>query len=247
MSRETDNLLLATLSAGMLGIGDRIGAEDKENLLHAVRADGMIIKPDTPLVPIDSMYVADPKQPMVAAAHTDHGALRNSYVFSYGRGSEAARATFTPAEVGVTRDAYVYDARSRSARRLAPSDAVSLVLAPTESAYLVVAPVSRAGIALFGDADKFVPDGRKRIAALRDEPERLTATVIFAPQEHSVRLFGYATRQPTITAQEGAVGEVTFDRRTGRFEVPVSPGAKQAQASPGGDPVRTAIVSFANR
>lgn len=247
MSRETDNLLLATLSAGMVGIGDRIGAEDKENLLHAVRADGVIIKPDTPLLPIDAVYVAGSTQPMVAAAHTAHGALRSSYVFSYGRGSEAARAAFTLAEVGVMRDAYVYDTRSRGARRLAASDAVSLVLAPTESAYFVVTPVSRAGIALFGDVDKFVPDGRKRIAALSDEPGRLTASVIFAPQEHSVRLFGYATRQPTIMAREGAVGEVTFDRRTGRFEVSVSPGAKQAQASPGGDPVRTAIVSLANR
>jgi len=65
-----------------------------------------------------------------------------------------------------------------------------------------VAAVSRAGIALLGDEGKFVPDGRKRIAALDDEPDRLIATVTFAPQEKSVRLFGYATRRPTITRKQ---------------------------------------------
>ena len=185
MSQEADNLLLATLSAGMVGIGDRSGAEDKENLLHAVRSDGVIIKPDTPLLPIDAMYTAGSRRPMIAAAHTDHGALRTGYVFSYGRGFEAVSVAFTPAQVGVPPDVYVYDARSRTARRLAASDAFTFGLAPNATAYFVVAPVSRAGIALLGDEGKFVPDGRKRVAALADEPDRLTATVMFAPQEQS--------------------------------------------------------------
>jgi len=247
MSRETDNLLLATLSAGMVGIGDRSGAEDRKNLLHAVRLDGVIIKPDTPLLPIDSMYTAGSRRPMIAAAHTDHGALRTGYVFSYGRGLKVANVAFTPAQVGVPREVYVYDARQRTARRLAASDAFTFALAANGTAYFVVAPVARAGIALLGDEGKFVPDGRKRIAALGDEPDRLTATVIFAPLEQSVRLFGYAPRRPTVTAQTGSAGEVAFDRRTGRFEVSVSPGPEAGIEGPGNDPVRQAIVSLQSR
>ena len=247
MSREADNLLLATLSAGMVGIGDRLGAEDRKNLLHAVRLDGVIIKPDTPLLPIDAMYTAGSRRPMIAAAHTDHGALRTSYVFSYGRGFEAASVAFTPAQVGVPREVYAYDARNRTARRLAASDAVRFVLAPHGTAYFVVAPVARAGIALLGDEGKFVPDGRKRVAALADEPDRLSATVMFAPQEQSVRLFGYAARRPTVTAEAGSAGEVAFDNSTGRFEVSVSPSPQQVRESPGDDPVRRAIVSLHSR
>ena len=247
MSRQTDNLLLATLSAGMVGIGDRIGAEDKKNLLHAVRTDGVIVKPDTPLVPLDAMYTAGSRRPMIAAAHTDHGALRTGYVFSYGRAFEVVNVAFTPAQVGVPRDVYVYDARKRTARRLAASDAFTFVLASNETAYFVVAPVARAGIALLGDEGKFVPDGRKRIAALSDEPERLTATVMFAPLEQSVRLFGYATQRPEVTAQTGSTGEVAFDKRTGRFEVSVSPGPEQLHEGPAGDPVRQAIVSLRSK
>ena len=247
MSKETDNLLLATLSAGVVGIGDPSGAENKKNLLHAVRLDGVIIKPDTPLLPIDAMYTAGSRRPMIAAAHTDHGALRTSYVFSYGRGLDVASVAFTPAQVGVPREVYVYDARRRSARRLAPSDAFTFVLAPTGTAYFVVAAVSRAGIALLGDEGKFVPDGRKRIATLDDEPDRLIATVTFAPQEKSVRLFGYAIGQPTVTAQAGSVGEVAIDKRTGRFEVSVSPSPEQVHEGPGNDLVRQAIVSLQSR
>src|SRR6266478_6360969 len=247
MSKETDNLLLATLSAGMVGIGDRSGAEDKKNLLHAVRLDGVIIKPDTPLLPIDAMYTAGSRRPMSAAAHTDHGALRTSHAFGYGRGLDVVSVAFTPAEVGVPGEVYVYGVRHRTARRLAPSDAFRFVLAPRGTAYFVVAAVSRAGIALLGDEGKFVPDGRKRIAALDDEPDRLIATVTFAPQEKTVRLFGYATRRPTITAQAGSVGDVAFDKRTGRYEVSVSPSPEPVHEGPANDPVRQAIVSLQSR
>jgi hypothetical protein len=244
-SSEADNLLIATLSAGMVGIGDKIGAEDKRNVLHAVRLDGVIVKPDTALVPIDAMYVSDASRsnrPMIASAHTDHGALRTSYVFSYRRAWQHPKAAFTPAEVGVPRDVYLYDARTRTARRLAASDTFTFYLAPSGTAYFVLAPVSRAGIALFGDEDKFVPDGRKRIASLVDGPDRLTATVTFAPQEKSVRLFGYATREPGVAAQTGSAGHIAFDRTTGRFEVSVFPSPDPVNEGPGADPVRQAII-----
>ncbi len=244
MSGETDNLLLATLSAGMVGIGDRIGSEDLRSLLHAVRLDGVIVKPDTPLVPLDAMYTARPGAPMVAAAHSAHGALRSSYVFCYTRSPRASRVSFTPAAAGVLQDAYVYDTRERTARRLGTKDPFELMLAAGGSAYFVVIPVARAGLALFGDADRFVPDGRKRIAALEDSTERLTATVIFSPQEKSLRLFGYAPQPPSVTAKTGAVGEVSFDRPTGRFEFELSPGREPHAEQPGHDPVLEASISL---
>ncbi|MBV8909573.1 MAG: hypothetical protein JOZ89_02315 [Gammaproteobacteria bacterium] len=244
MSTEVDNLLLATLSAGMVGIGDRIGNENRENLMQAVRTDGTIVKPDTPLVPIDAMYLADARQPMIAAAHTDHGALRSSYVFVYGRGEPRGRAAFTPGEVGVAREAYVYEPRRHEGRLTASTQPVSCSLAADGSPYFIVVPLSRSGIALIGDEGKLVPDGRRRIAALEDEPQRLTATVTFAPADGTVRLIGYARHEPRISALEGTVSEVTFSPQTSRFTAVVSPDPAQLREAPGNDPVRRAIVSF---
>jgi hypothetical protein len=247
MSAETDNLLLATLSAGMVGIGDAIGAEDRDNLLRAVRTDGVIVKPDTPLVPLDAMYAADaagPMQPMIASAHTDHGGLRTAYVFSYRRSWTHLRGAFTPREVGISGAAYVYDARGQRAQRLGPSEAFVFHLAPRATAYFIVAPVSRAGIALIGDPDHFVAGGRKRIPSITDEPQRLIAEVRFAAGEESLRLCGYAPYRPAVAVQEGSAGAVRYDPATGRFEVSVSPGAQVTREEPGGDPVRRAIVAF---
>ena len=255
MSTERDNVLIAALSAGMVGNGDKIGAENKENLLRAVRSDGVIVKPDAPLLPIDAMYASDASgllagndskapAPMIASTHTDHGALRTAYVFAYGRGPVGSKAAFTPAQAGARQDVYVYDAFARTARRMAASETFTFDLAPNATAYFVLAPVSSAGVALLGDESKFVPDGRKRIASIVEERNRLTVTVTFALQEKSVRLFGYATRRPAIAAQTGAAGEVTYDEETGRFEVSVSPSRERVNESPGKDPVQHAIVSI---
>jgi hypothetical protein len=255
MSTETDHVLIATLSAGMVGNGDKLGTENKENLLRAVRMDGVIVKPDAPLLPIDAMYAADapgllpadgssPPAPMIASAHTDHGVLRNAYVFAYSRGSGRAKAAFTPAQAGIEHDVYVYDARARRARRLATAGSYTFDLAPNGTAYFVLAPVSSAGVAFFGDEGKFVPDGRKRIAAIAEIKNRLMVTVTFAPQEKALRLFGYAMRRPAITAESGSVDKITFDEKTSRFEVTVSPSGDRVNEPPGNDPVQHAIVSI---
>jgi hypothetical protein len=253
MSTETDNVLIATLSGGMVGNGDRIGAENKENLLRAVRLDGVIVKPDAPLLPIDAMYASDALRmltadelrsppPMIASAYTDHGALRTAYVFAYSRGPGNVKASFTPAQMGVQHDTYLYDAEAMTARRLAASDEFTFDLAPNGAAYFVLAPVSSAGIALFGDDSKFVPDGRKRIASVVEDGRRLIVAVTFAPQEKAVRLFGYAMRQPAITAHAGSADKLTFDEKTGRFEFSVSPSRLRVNEIPSGDPVQQAIV-----
>jgi hypothetical protein len=247
MSTETDNLLIATLSSGMLGIGDRIGTESKESLMRSVRTDGVIVKPDVPLLPIDAMYTSDAagsKTPMIASAHTDHGALRTAYVFIYSRDHQHAEVTFTPRQVGMQRDAYLYDTQDRTAHRLSAAQSLTFDLAPSGARYFVLASVSRAGVALFGDDGKFVPDGRKRVATVVDGRNELTATVVFAPGEDAVRLFGYATRRPTVAARVGSVSAPAYDKETGRFEVSVSPSGARMQEGPGKDVVQRAIISI---
>jgi len=183
-------------------------------------------------------------QPMIASAYTDHGTLRTAYVFAYSRGAEDAKAAFTPAQVGIRHDVYLYDAQARTARRLAASGTFTFDLAPNGTAYFMLASVSSSGVALFGDDGKYVPDGRKRIPSIVEERNRLAVTVTFAPQEKTVRLFGYAMRRPMITAESGSANQVTYDEATGRFEVSVSPSSERANERPGGDPVQQAIVSI---
>jgi len=65
----------------------RAGGETRTTL-HAVRTDGLIVKPDTRSCRSTAMYTqarVPPPRPMIASAHTDHWRFAHRYVFSYGR------------------------------------------------------------------------------------------------------------------------------------------------------------------
>ena len=250
MSSEADNLLLATLSAGPVGIGDRIGSEDRDTLARSVRADGVLVKPDAPLVPIDRMYLADARHestPMIATTYVEHAGRRSVHLVAYARDARASVTRLTPRELGVSADAYLYDASTGAAVRV-PADApLAFEVRPDALVHLILVPVARSGVALLGDAGKFVPDGRARIVSLTDSPEELTVTVSFAPEERVVHLVGYAPQRPAVTADSGAAGEVHYEGATGRFEVPVFPDAALLTEGPAGDPVRRAVLTLTLR
>jgi hypothetical protein len=109
MSTERSNLVLSTLSAGPVGVGDPLGKESATNLKQVARPDGVIVKPDAPAVPTDQTYIAEADgtdPPMVAATYSDHGALRDAYVFAYARGYD----TPTPDTVYQAEDATLHGA-----------------------------------------------------------------------------------------------------------------------------------------
>jgi hypothetical protein len=243
MSGETNNLLLSVLSGGMVGIGDAIGQENKANLLRAARPDGVLVKPDEPLLPLDADYLADAngrKTPMLAWTHSDHGALRTAYVFAYNRLNSGAKTSFTPATLGFTGKVCVLNARSGAARFQSARERVELSFKSAGTAYYEIAPAEPAGLAFFGDAEKFVSDGRQRIVALAEKPGQLTVTVVFAAGEKSVQLFGYAAKAPKATAQTGSVGPVNFDAKSKRFSMEVQPAP--AVIHSGADPIQTAVI-----
>ncbi|HEV7663232.1 MAG TPA: hypothetical protein VGQ62_06825, partial [Chloroflexota bacterium] len=142
-STERNNLLLADLSAGVVGIGDPLGAEDLGNIRRVMRADAVLIKPDAPLVPTDEAILAEaingPKQPMVAWTYTDHGALRDLYVFGYSRGDAPQQTTFTPASLGLSSTTYVYDAFADTGSVLTAGGTFSPTVG--SGTYFVVAPI----------------------------------------------------------------------------------------------------------
>jgi hypothetical protein len=268
-SNELDNLLIATLSAGMVGVGDQMGKESKENLLRSARADGMLVKPDVPLVPADQVYLADAAGrhgPMVAWTYTEHGKLRTAYVFSYARNTSSLYAnsdkaavaasepkrhgpetSFTPAAFGFSGSVQVYDTRARTAQLVPAGQPFNFALEEYGSAFHMVVPVGRSGIALVGDEGKFVSMGKKRIADLEDAKGKLTVTVIFAAGEESLRLTGYARNAPRARARTGKVGELVHDRKSGRFELQVRPGPEIGKEAAGGDPIRRAVLTLISR
>jgi hypothetical protein len=225
MSGETANLLVATLSAGPVGIGDPVGSIDGASLSRAVRADGTIIKPDATLTPLDVNYLGDAHSvnaPLVAATYSDFGGLRAYYLFAYNRASDAA-AKISLRDAGVKWPVYLYNYFEGTGQVETPRDSVSANF-QNGWVYLVAVPIGPSGMAILGDTGHFVTLGKKRVTALEDDGT-VSLTVAFAAGEKSRTLCGYSPNAPEASAQSGAIGPLTYDSATRLFSLPVMPGA----------------------
>jgi hypothetical protein len=202
------DVLVATLMAGPVGSGDQLGACNEVNIRHAVRTDGVIVKPDAALTPLDATFqgfTQSSSAPMVASTYTDHAGLRTAYVLAYGRVSGAlSQIVFSPESVGVTGSACVYD-YFLNVGTVIQLGATFSSLVDYNGSYYLVAPIGLSGIAFLGDSGKFVSCGKKRIAQLSDNGA-LQVLVRFAPGEEFVALHLYATTSPRVSATSGTAG-----------------------------------------
>lgn len=225
LSTESENLLLATLSAGPVGVGDPMGAGNGAVLSRAVRSDGVIVKPDTPLVPLDRSYrnaAHGLNTPLIAAAYSDFGDLTAHYVLAYAQGSNL-QAEFSPGEIGLAGPAYFYDYFSGAGQVRNATDLIATPIA-RNLLYLVAAPIGPSGMAVIGDLGQFVPLGKKRIPSLTDNG-RIHLTVAFSAGETSREITGYSPVRPEIKALSGAVASLAYDANHQQFRVTVMPGS----------------------
>ena len=223
MTAELDNLLVATLSAGPLGVGDRIGTLNLDNLRRAVRPDGVIVKPDVPLAPLDSSFWSDSQNaqaPMIASTYSDFGDLQGWYFFLYAQGANT-QAQFRLSDAGVARTAFLYDYFNGSGRVVQPDELLSEDVQGYR--YLVAVTIGRSGIAMLGDTGQFVTLGKKRVPALADDGV-VHVSVAFAPGESARTLQGYSPDPPAALATAGTAGPLSYDPATGLFAVTVTPG-----------------------
>lgn len=226
MSSETPNILLATLSAGMVGIGDTIGYENPRNIFMAVRSDGIIVKPDAPIVPIDLSYSNDSKNNgfRIASTFTDQGrSFRTTYLFAYSDSTSHDDLEISASQVGIRGKTFMYDFISGSGREIDVHHTFRVLGASDVWSYHVLAPITKNGIALIGDPGKFVTCGRQRIAKLAETPGGIKATILLADGEGTVTLCGYSPRELDIEADGAKVVDKKFDHSTKLFRFGLLP------------------------
>jgi hypothetical protein len=232
LTTEKRNLLLAVLSAGPLALGDPIGKFVP--IPEAIRTDGVILKPDVPMVPTDASFVAEAAAiersggvsskpllpPLVAHTYSDFGSSKTEYVFAYSRDKNALMpVSVAPQELGFTGDVYVYDYFNRAGRRQASTQKIETAV-DSQGTYFVIAPVGPSQIAFLGDLSKFVPASTLRMPSLSDNGE-ITLTVQLKPGE-KISLWLSAASAPSVSANDAVVSVPRFDSSTGLYEFKVS-------------------------
>jgi len=195
-SAETPNMILSVLSAGVVGTGDAMGKEDRANILKACRADGVLVKPDLPILPTDADYLRlaqHQDQQLIASSYSQHGNQKTYYVFAYAS-ADPSRSNFTLNlnELHIHRGSYIwYDFDHHTLQPMHPDTPYAL---HTTNGYVygILAPVEASGMALIGDEDKIATMGKQRIAAVQVLNNGMQVHIRFAPQEAQVRLLVYS-------------------------------------------------------
>jgi len=218
-------MLFATLSGGPIGIGDSFEKLDPANLSRASRLDGVIVKPDGPLEPLDRSYLTQARasrEPILAAAFTQHGPISTAYVLAFADDPSRAALEFTvsPAELGFEGRVAMLDPVDGRVIEANSHDAVRGRLTGTAaSAYHVVAPITAAGIAVFGDLAKYVSMGRARVASYEAINGGVRLALAFAAQETDVTISGYSRSDIVAHANAATVTSMHRDPASGLFAV----------------------------
>ena len=75
--------LISSLSAGMVGAGDRLGLAEVDLLHRTCRDDGLLLKPDRPATPLDAMFLPH-QRPYLTSTYSDRPGLgRWTYLAAY--------------------------------------------------------------------------------------------------------------------------------------------------------------------
>ncbi|HTS17963.1 MAG TPA: hypothetical protein VMP11_10350 [Verrucomicrobiae bacterium] len=223
-SSETGNMIVAVLSAGPVGTGDAVGREVPGNIHLAARADGVLVKPDRPMVPTDAAYLRDALGgpcALTAWTCTDHGDHRTLYAFAFAPGKGNADWQIVPGTFGIGTAAYAYDITRKQGVLLPGGQAYRGSLLGRQYAAVIIAPIGPSGIGFLGDEDKIASTGKQRIAEIHETATTLTATVVAAPGEPVVKLHGYAEAAPVCRLRNGKTLTVAYDAAMKHFEVDV--------------------------
>lgn len=143
--------LLACMSAGAVGIGDRIGCTDRDVVMRTCDADGRIRHVDRPLALVDGCLFGEPARGERLAWATTT-ATRDGRVWTYVAAiNTSADGRTVSDELALPGPTEVYDWR---ARRVATTATLVAELAPRDWALWVCAPPGERADS--GDLDKYV-------------------------------------------------------------------------------------------
>ncbi|HEV7524690.1 MAG TPA: hypothetical protein VGP92_06975, partial [Acidimicrobiia bacterium] len=213
-TREVE-ALLAALSAGPVGVGDRIGEADVELIRRTCRADGVLVRPDVPVAAVDRAMFSAPVwsgELLVGSAHTQHAAGRWGYVVTCNVGSaqQSHEARVALSALGDDRPetdtVAVFDWRRGRVDVLARAGAYDVALEPAGWDYRIVAPVLPGDIAVIGDPALYASAGDARIAEVAVVAGGVSFTVLGADER--VRIVGWA-RTP-VAARGWSPADGTF-------------------------------------
>jgi hypothetical protein len=196
-----EDVLLANLLGGEIQLGHRIGECNFDLVRKTYReGDELILKADHPIVPLDRCYL---EGGAVGYTTSERNGNKWFYVLSLPRAGYLR--AFSVSDLGVGGQWVVYNHDTRRASLVDASTFIPLER-DAKHEYFVLAPLLQNGMAVIGDAEKFVTMGEKRIASVEVAGSALQIGVV-SNQEWNPVTVGYAAQRPAAVQ----VGDVKLE------------------------------------
>eukprot|EP00039_Didymoeca_costata_P014439 m.233429 g.233429 ORF g.233429 m.233429 type:complete len:870 (-) comp16027_c0_seq1:181-2790(-) len=210
--------LVSTLSLGPVGPGDRLTWENVSLIKKTCRSDGILMRPDRPMLPVDKTFTAnfqqsDDNEIVLWETETqllnEPGTPKWHYVLSVDPDIDLTLTTSDIEDAG--HSFIVYDHFTKTFSPDLLEDALPFNVTTTYSSglddslglsYLLLAPLlPNSKFALLGEVSKFVSTSARRFVNVVDGDGKLSATVIGAPQESVTVSFVSAVKMAIVTTQ----------------------------------------------
>jgi len=172
--RPEEETLISILSAAMVGPGDKIGFINKPLLMRTCRADGLLLKPDIPAMPIDRMFV---ENNTLYTIITESATSIGTYYYVAGFNIYPQKYTqreITLQELGVKPGNYlIYNWARQELEREKDKIVFPRILDIYRSAYYVLVPEQSQTPSLIGEKEKFVTVSKARFKRIEQNGCRL--------------------------------------------------------------------------
>lgn len=198
---------LAALSCGPVGIGDPIGATDRDLVLRTCREDGVLVAPDVAVAAWGRSFFDQPmgsNAPLVGECWSDHPAGRWHYVMACAVPEASGSIEVGLADLDGAIGPHLAR-RDRDATLCRLDDAASITLQPAADGLdlWVVAPLLADGrCAVFGDTSKFAAAGNRRVGRISQRAGEVSFAV-YGVAGSTVTLDGWGLAPSGATAAAG--------------------------------------------
>lgn len=171
-----EEALISNLSAGLVGPSDKIGAADKDLLMRTCRKDGLLLKPDRPATPIDLMFLSRQK-PWIVTTEVAHDFGKTIYLAAFNLWPETMKdPSISFQELGLSGKYAVFNYRTHEI--LLDADRIEFGKMPRNQAfYYALCPILPNGMAVIGEANKFITLSKKRFVMAKYQDDSLVFDV----------------------------------------------------------------------
>ena len=221
--------LLSSLSGGVIGPSDKIGYINKDLLMKTCRSDGILLKPDRAITPIDLMFLPNRKY-YINTTESVKNSNQWTYILVINLWPRRVKdRSFTLKDLHVQNDCILYDFHKKRLQKITSDDKIEQNLKKNYHKYYIAAPLFNSKISFIGTPEKFVTCSNFQFPNVNFQNDELSINIFDLIGKELPLLF-YSDEKPSVRKVEGAeIIEENYQELTKKYILTIKMIKKEAE------------------